>query len=565
MAEVINMPRLSDTMEEGTVATWLKNVGDAVSEGDILAEIETDKATMEFESFNEGVLLHIGIQEGETAKVDTLLAIIGEEGEDIADLISGDNASAKADKSTDDSEERDTSNKDEGESSDENENSPDVNDSNAGSKVPEGVIVVTMPRLSDTMEEGTVATWLKGIGDEVAEGDILAEIETDKATMEFESFQSGTLLHIGIQEGETAKVDALLAIIGPAGTDVSEIAKEQKTAASKNTPKTESKKEPTKTESKEGNSKMPPKAKSNATPSSGSSSSPTVITSGGRVIASPLAKKIAEEKGINLTEVKGSGENGRIVKSDVENFVPGNNTAGSTVQQFVATGEESYEEVDNSQMRKAIAKSLGKSKFTAPHYYLNVEMNMENMMNFRGQFNQLPDTKVSYNDIIIKATAIALKQHPQVNSQWFDDKMRLNHHVHIGVAVAVPDGLVVPVVEFANEKSLQQINAEVKVLAGKARDKKLKPDEMSGSTFTISNLGMFGITDFTSIINQPNSAILSVGAIVEKPVVKEGQIVVGHTMKLTLACDHRTVDGATGAQFLQTLRTYIENPVLMLA
>lgn len=548
MAEVINMPRLSDTMEEGTVATWLKSVGDKVEEGDILAEIETDKATMEFESFNEGVLLHIGIEEGQTAKVDTLLAIIGEEGEDISGLLNGDASAKEEDASTSDSSDSEDNAEATAEDDTQEESSSDV---------PEGVIVVTMPRLSDTMEEGTVATWLKSVGDMVEEGDILAEIETDKATMEFESFQSGTLLHIGINEGETAKVDALLAIIGPEGTDVSGVIKSGG-APAKSAPKKEEKKE----EKKEA-----PKASKENTTSAPKAAVPakattTTSTNGGRIFVSPLAKKIAEEKGINLAQVKGTGENGRIVKSDVENFTP---SAGVSVQQFVATGEESFEEIENSQMRKAIARGLGKSKFTAPHYYLNVEFNMENMMSFRKQFNTQPDTKVSFNDMIIKATSIALKQHPQVNSQWFDDKMRLNHHVHIGVAVAVPDGLVVPVVEFANEKSLQQINAEVKTLAGKARDKKLTIPEMEGSTFTISNLGMFGITDFTSIINQPNSAILSVGAIVEKPVVKNGQLAVGHTMKLTLACDHRTVDGATGAQFLQTLKTYIENPVLMLA
>lgn len=536
MAEVINMPRLSDTMEEGTVATWLKQVGDVVAEGDILAEIETDKATMEFESFNDGVLLHIGIQEGETAKVDTLLAIIGEAGEDISGLLNGD-ASAK------------------GETAPTIEASEDpaatVEETEITTELPAGVTVVTMPRLSDTMEEGTVASWLKQIGDEISEGDILAEIETDKATMEFESFQSGALLYIGIPEGETAKVDALLAIVGPAGTDVSGIAANYKDA--KSAVKAEPKKTaPAPKEAVEVAKKNAPQT--------------TSISSTGRIFVSPLAKKIAEEKGINLAQVKGSGENGRIVKSDVENFTPASVSAssGMTVPQFVATGEESFEEIENSQMRKAIARSLSNSKFNAPHYYLNVEFNMENMMSFRKQFNQLPNTKVSYNDMIIKAVSIALKQHPQVNSQWFDDKMRLNHHVHIGVAVAVPDGLVVPVVQFANEKSLQQINGEVKELAGKARDKKLKLNEMEGSTFTISNLGMFGITDFTSIINAPNSAILSVGAIVEKPVVKDGQLAVGHTMKLTMACDHRTVDGATGAQFMQTLKMYIENPVLML-
>lgn len=550
MAEVINMPRLSDTMEEGTVATWLKKVGDKVEEGDILAEIETDKATMEFESFNEGVLLHIGIEEGKTAPVDTLLAIIGEEGEDISGLLSGggDTAVAKEEPAA-------------------QESAPEAPAQEAeapseAAALPEGVVVVTMPRLSDTMEEGTVATWLKKVGDTVSEGDILAEIETDKATMEFESFNEGTLLHIGLEEGSTAKVDALLAVLGPAGTDVSGVVSNFQSGGA-----------PTKKEApkKEAPKKEMPKAaeKKTETPIAATSSSSLASTSSssGRVFASPLAKKIAQEKGINLAQVKGTGENGRVVKADVENFVPGaaSGMASAGVPQFVATGEESFEEIENSQMRKAIARGLSNSKFNAPHYYLNVEFNMENMMSFRKQFNQLPNTKVSYNDMVIKAVALALKQHPQVNSQWFDDRMKINHHVHIGVAVAVPDGLVVPVVNFANEKSLPQINAEVKELAGKARDKKLTLPEMEGSTFTISNLGMFGITDFTSIINQPNSAILSVGAIVEKPVVKDGQVVPGHTMKLTMACDHRTVDGATGAQFLQTLKTYIENPVLMLA
>lgn len=544
MAEVINMPRLSDTMEEGTVATWLKKVGDKVEEGDILAEIETDKATMEFESFNEGVLLHIGIEEGKTAKVDTLLAIIGEEGEDITALLSGgESASAKEEAAPVTAAVTE-------------EAAPTAAET---APLPEGVVVITMPRLSDTMEEGTVATWLKKEGDTVEEGDILAEIETDKATMEFESFNSGTLLYIGLQEGSTAKVDALLAVIGPSGTDVSGVVKNFK--AGGDAPKAEAPKAaPAKKE-------MP---KAAAPKKTESPKATATAVNGGRIFVSPLAKKIAEEKGINLAQVQGSGENGRIVKSDVEDFVPGNAGAGAGIAstgipQFVATGEESFEEVENSQMRKAIARGLSNSKFNAPHYYLNVEFNMENMMSFRKQFNLLPDTKVSYNDMIIKAVALALKQYPQVNSQWFDDRMKLNHHVHIGVAVAVPDGLVVPVVNFANEKSLQQINAEVKELAGKARNKKLTMQEMEGSTFTISNLGMFGITDFTSIINQPNSAILSVGAIVSKPVVKDGHVVPGHTMKLTMACDHRTVDGATGAQFLQTLKNYIESPVLMLA
>ncbi|WP_452601886.1 pyruvate dehydrogenase complex dihydrolipoamide acetyltransferase [Pontimicrobium sp. MEBiC06410] len=540
MATVINMPRLSDTMEEGTVATWLKKVGDKVEEGDILAEIETDKVTMEFESFNEGTLLHIGVEEGDTAAVDTLLAIIGEEGEDISGLLKGD--TTETDETPEKTEYTTSTAKEE--------------ETTETAELPEGVVVVTMPRLSDTMEEGTVATWLKKVGEEVEEGDILAEIETDKATMEFESFNAGTLLHIGLKEGDSAKVDALLAIIGPKGTDVSSVAKNFKIegdSASKEvkaeTPKQEAKTETPKAEAKS-------EVKSDAVQNN---------TSNGRIFVSPLAKKMAEEKGINLSLVQGTGENGRIVKRDIENFVPVAATQSSApVAKFVASGQEDTDEVKHSQMRKVIAKRLAESKFTAPHYYLNVEFDMENAMAFRAQYNSIPDIKISYNDMIVKACALALRQHPQVNSQWFADKMQLNNHVHIGVAVAVEDGLVVPVVKFANEQSLPQIGAAVKDFAGRARKKKLTPQEMEGSTFTISNLGMFGIESFTSIINQPNSAILSVGAIVAKPVVKNGQVVAGNTMKLTLACDHRTVDGATGAQFLQTLKGYIENPVTML-
>ncbi|WP_452219561.1 pyruvate dehydrogenase complex dihydrolipoamide acetyltransferase [Lacinutrix salivirga] len=560
MAEVINMPRLSDTMEEGTVATWLKKVGDKVEEGDILAEIETDKATMEFESFNEGVLLHIGIQEGETAKVDTLLAIIGDEGEDISGLLNGSASNEEDDEANNAENKSETSNTESQEGKEESNSENDKETStNESQELPEGVTVVTMPRLSDTMEEGTVATWLKKVGDTVEEGDILAEIETDKATMEFESFQSGTLLHIGLDEGDTAKVDSLLAIIGPEGTDVSNIAKNFK--AEGDSPKKE---EATKEAAPKTETKNKEKTTSSvAEESKKAQSKPTTSESNGRILASPLAKKMAEEKGIDLNQVSGTGENGRIIKRDIENFTPSAQSA-ATVGKFVPSGQEDFDEVVNSNMRKAIAKNLAKSKFTAPHYYLNVEFDMENAMAFRAQYNSIPDIKISYNDMIVKACALALKQHPQVNSQWFDDKMKLNNHVHIGVAVAVPDGLLVPVVRFANDQSLPQIGAAVREYAGKARNKKLGLDEMEGSTFTISNLGMFGIESFTSIINQPNSAILSVGAIVEKPVVKNGQVVPGNTMKLTLACDHRTVDGATGAQFLQTLKGYIENPVTML-
>ena len=402
-----------------------------------------------------------------------------------------------------------------------------------------------------------MATWLKKVGDKVSEGDILAEIETDKATMEFESFNEGTLLYVGINEGESAPVDSILAILGPEGTDVSGIIANFKSGGTVAAPKQEEK-AVVKTETTNNQQQ-------------------TTNNSDSRIFASPLAKKIAQDKGINLAQVKGSGENGRIVKSDVENFTPSTvsnavtssgvegSQASSTVKPFVPAGEIFQEEIKNSQMRKTIARRLGESKFTAPHYYLTIEVVMDEAMKSRAVINTVPDTKVSFNDMVVKACAMALKKHPQVNSQWREDAMIINHHVNIGVAVAVEDGLVVPVLNFTDQMSLSQIGAAVKDLAGKAKNKKLTPAEMEGSTFTVSNLGMFGIQSFTSIINQPNSAILSVGAIEEKPVVKNGQIVVGNTMTVTLACDHRTVDGASGAQFLQTLRQFLENPVTMLA
>ncbi|MEK9516475.1 MAG: dihydrolipoamide acetyltransferase family protein, partial [Flavobacteriaceae bacterium] len=421
--------------------------------------------------------------------------------------------------------------------------------------MPEGVEVITMPRLSDTMEEGTVAKWNKKVGDPVNEGDILAEIETDKATMEFESFYSGTLLYIGLEEGQSAAVDSVLAAIGKEGTDPEAV----KAAIASSAVSVGQAEEP-KAEvvlAAVAEQKQTPK------PELAVAQSPIVANENhnGRLIASPLAKKLAEEKGISLQQVKGSGDGGRIIKRDIENF---KGSAGGLAVASGPKGVESVTELANSSMRKAIAKRLSASKFSAPHYYLGVELNMDNAIAFRQQFNTLPDTKISFNDIVLKAVALALKEHPQVNSQWFDDKVVQNHHVHLGVAVAVEDGLVVPVLKFTDEMDLRQIGVTVKDYALRARDKKLTPAEMDGSTFTVSNLGMFGIQEFTSIINQPNSAILSVGAIEKKPVVKEDAIVVGNTMKLTLACDHRTVDGATGAQFLQSLRLYIENPIRLL-
>lgn len=547
MAELINMPRLSDTMEEGTVAKWFKQVGDTVKEGDILAEIETDKATMEFESFQEGELLHIGIEEGGTAPVDSLLAIIGEKGEDIKSMLAGNSDTAAqtteevattvvaAATATEDA----------------------VEEKAEILPIPEGLEVITMPRLSDTMEEGTVAKWNKKVGDAVNEGDILAEIETDKATMEFESFFSGTLLYIGLEAGESAPVDAVLAAIGKKGTDPAAVKAAITASAANDLPASSAQPEAPTAPALVAEKKETPQPASVKV----QSPAPAPVSQNGRLIASPLAKKMAEEKGISLQQVAGSGDGGRIIKRDIENFK--GSVGGYAVSQG-PKGVESITELANSSMRKAIAKRLSASKFSAPHYYLSVELDMDHAIAFRQQFNTLPETKISFNDIILKAVALSLKEHPQVNSQWFDDKIILNQHVHLGVAVAVEDGLVVPVLKFTDEMDLRNIGHTVKDYALRARDKKLTPAEMDGSTFTVSNLGMFGIQEFTSIINQPNSAILSVGAIEKKPVVKEEAIVVGNTMKLTLACDHRTVDGATGAQFLQTLRSYIENPIRLL-
>ena len=576
MAEVIKMPRLSDTMEEGVVAQWLKKVGDKVSEGDILAEIETDKATMEFESFYDGTLLHIAIDEGVAANVDSLLCIIGEEGEDISSLISTDSnvieetSNSQLDlvdqiNKQEQINEEVISNKETEESAlSDSEN--DIQNETLAISDDVHVEYIKMPRLSDTMEEGTISSWLKNVGDDISEGDILAEIETDKATMEFESFYSGKLVHIGVSEGETVKVDDLIAIISDGDVDVKQLLgdyenNDNSTLKSDKNPTTDSNVH--ENDSIEVSNNLEARIEVNA--------------SDARIIASPLAKKIAAEKNIDLSTVQGSGDNGRIIKSDLDN-VKSNVVeekqiiieetskkiqTAPTVKNLIK-GEESYEDVKNTSMRNAIAKRLSQSKFSAPHYYLSVEFNMDNAIAFREQYNSIPDTKISFNDIVIKACAAALKRHPQVNSQWLEDSIRLNHHVHIGVAVGVEDGLVVPVIKFADQETLHSINSKVRDYAVRAKSKKLRPDEIEGSTFTVSNLGMFGIQEFTSIINHPNSAILSVGAINKKPVVINDKIVVSNTMKLTLACDHRSVDGVTGSLFLETLKGFIENPVTIL-
>lgn len=540
MAEVITMPRLSDTMTDGKVAKWHKKVGDKVKEGDILAEIETDKAVQDFESETEGTLLYIGVEEGASAPVDSILAIIGKEGEDISSLKGGATSEAAAIP-----EEHKTEN-----NVTDVETTEPVEKETASAEIPEGVEVITMPRLSDTMSEGKVAKWHKNVGDAVKEGDILAEIETDKAVQDFESEVDGTLLYQGVAEGDASPVDTVLAIIGPAGTDVSAIVagggKPQAVPAAQ-------------------------KSQENAVAAKDVSQPAVAASSSDRVAISPLARKMAEDKGIDIHALQGSGENGRIVKKDIENFTPAAATAPKAAQpaaapaqaavNFVA-GEDS--ETPNSQMRNIIAKRLAESKFTAPHYYLMVEISMDKAIEARKEINSLPDTKVSFNDMIIKAVAMALRKHPQVNSSWAGDKIVHHGNINVGVAVAVPDGLVVPVLKNTDFMNYNQISASVKDMASRAKTKALKANEMEGSTFSVSNLGMFGIETFTSIINQPNSAILSVGGIVEKPVVKDGQIVVGNTMKLSLACDHRVIDGATGAQFLQTLRTYLEQPLTLL-
>jgi len=531
MAEVITMPRLSDTMTEGKVAKWHKKVGDAVNEGDILAEIETDKAVQDFESEVSGTLLYIGVEEGGQAPVDAVLAVIGNQGEDISSLIGGNAPAAKPEEAP------------------AAEAAPVQETAAAASaEIPAGVEVINMPRLSDTMTEGKVAKWHKSVGDTVKEGDILAEIETDKAVQDFESEFDGTLLYQGVGEGDAAPVDKILAIIGPAGTDVSAIVSgggAPKVAA----PATE--------------------VKTVAAASADKTAVSAATLEGDRVAISPLAKKIAQDKGIDIHTLQGTGENGRIVKRDVENYQPAAKPAAvaksaapaAAMVNFVA-GETT--ETPNTQMRNVIAKRLSESKFNAPHYYLTVEINMDKAIEARKEINSLPDTKISFNDMVIKATALALRKHPQVNSSWAGDKIIHHGNINVGVAVAVPDGLVVPVLKNTDFMNYMQISAAVKDMASRAKTKALKANEMEGSTFSISNLGMFGIETFTSIINQPNSAILSVGAIIEKPIVKNGQIVVGNTMKLSLACDHRVIDGATGAQFLQTLRTYLENPLTQL-
>ena len=545
MAEVVKMPKMSDTMTEGVIAKWHKKVGDKVNSGDLLAEVETDKATMDFESYQDGTLLYIGPKEGEAVPVDAVIAVLGEEGEDFQALLSGGDAAPAQEKEAVEQKTEEVSGQ---ESSGNTVTAEDL-----------GVTVITMPLLSDTMKEGVIAQWNFKVGDTIKSDDAIADVETDKATMEVTAYADGTLLYVGLEAGEAAKVNDIIAVVGPAGTDVTPLLNQPKAAA----PKTESKED-----------KKEDKAAEAASVASTSTASSTSDDS--RVKASPLARKIAKEKGINLNDIKGSADGGRIVKKDVENFVPAAKAESTPVQEASKSetktislptfvGEEKYTESNVSQMRKTIARRLGESLFTAPHFYLTVSIDMDNAIAARTQINEVAPVKVSFNDMVIKAVAVALKQHPAVNSSWQGDKIRFNQHTNIGVAMAVEDGLLVPVVRFADGKSLSHISAEVKDFAGKAKSKKLTPADWEGSTFTVSNLGMFGIDEFTSIINSPDGAILSVGAIQQIPVVKNGAVVPGNVMKLTLGCDHRVVDGATGAQFLQTLKGLLEAPIRLLA
>ena len=544
MAEAILMPRLSDTMTEGVIAAWHKKVGDTVKKGDLLAEVETDKATMELESYQDGVLLHIGTPNGGKLQVNDLLAIFGKAGEDISALIAqhaggaakpADNVQPVAEKK---------------------EAAPAPAPS-AALDVSAMEEVVLMPRLSDTMTEGVIAGWQKNVGDTVKKGEVLADIETDKATMELESYKDGVLLYQGAKAGEKILVNELLCIIGKPGLDVEAIVAAVKTGGktTEEGPQTTEKK----AEAASGSVNTQPVAAPVAE-----------VVNDGRIFASPLAKKVASEKGIDLRYVKGSGDNGRITKTDIDNYTPASAVASeqtASVSKAVAaasTGVESFEEVPVSQMRKTIARRLSESLFTAPHFYLTMSIDMDAAVAARIKINEVAPVKVSFNDMVLKATALALKQHPKVNSSWLGDKIRYNHHINIGVAVAVEDGLLVPVVRFADTKSLSQIGAEVKIFAQKAKDKKLQPADWEGSTFTISNLGMFGIDQFTAIINPPDSCILAVGGISQVPVVKNGQVVPGNVMKVTMSCDHRAVDGATGSAFLQTLKSLLEEPLRML-
>ncbi len=541
MAVKILMPKMSDTMTEGVIATWHKKIGDTVKKNELLAEIETDKATMEYEAEIAGTVLHLA-PEKTAVPIDGLIAIIGNPNEDFSALLNGGTSIQKTTIQ---------------ETTPQETKIAETTTSVATTITITNAKVITMPKMSDTMTEGVVANWTKKVGDFVKKNEVLAEIETDKATMEYESYEQGTLLYVAVEKGQAVKIDDLLCIVGEAGADYKTLiaqfnANKGGAVIQNEAPKTE-----VQSTSNANVAQNTPSQASNAND---------------RIKISPLAKKMAEDKGFDIHKITGSGENGRIIKQDIDNYKPAQeispkydappkNTVSAT---NVSIGQEQYEEIPVSQMRKTIAKRLAESKFTAPHFYLTMAIEMDKAIEARNQMNTVPNVKISFNDMVVKATAMALKQHPAVNSAWLGDKIRINHHVHIGVAVAVEDGLLVPVIRFADQKSLSQISAETKDLAGKAKNKKLQPADWSGNTFSISNLGMFGIDEFTAIINPPDACILAVGAIQETVIVKDGQMKAGNIMKVTLSCDHRVVDGATGSAFLKSLKDLLEAPVKML-
>ncbi len=550
MAEVIRMPRLSDTMAEGVIVAWNKKVGDKVKPGDVLADVETDKATMELESYNEGTLLYIGVEAGKAAKVDGVLAVVGKEGEDYKAALEAASSGTAAPA---------TPAAEAPSAPVEEKVAPAKANAAPSPKValPAGAKEIRMPLLSDTMTEGKIISWSKKIGDAVKADDVLAEVETDKATMEVVGYEEGTLLYIGVEAGKAAKINEIIAIVGKPGTDVTAYIAAENSGANAAT-------------SAPAASDSAPKT---VTTQAATTEIAAASTENGRIKASPLAKKIAAEKGIDLSALQGSGDGGRVVKKDVDEFVPGKTATtapaaskapSAAVQAFTAATEEGHTDTPLTQMRKTIARRLGESKFSAPHFYLTMEINMDQAIAARAAMNEVSAVKISFNDMLIKACASSLLLHPDVNSSWMGDFIRHNHHIHIGSAVAMPEGLIVPVIKFANQKSLSQIASEAKELYTKARDKKLQPAEFSGNTFTISNLGMMDIEEFTAIINPPDSCILAVGKIKEIVVKKGEGFAVTNVMKLTLSCDHRSVDGAVGAAFLQTLKKFMENPVTML-
>lgn len=561
MAEVILMPRLSDTMTEGVIAAWHKKVGDTVKKGDLLAEVETDKATMELESYKDGTLLHIGTDKGGKLQVNDLLAIIGNKGEDISGLLKENGAAAAAKAGQPKAEEP----KQEPKKEEAKKEEPKPQQGSAPaidiSKMEE---VILMPRLSDTMTEGVIASWHKNVGDQVKKGEVLADIETDKATMELESYKEGKLLYVGAKQGEKIQVNDLLAIIGGDNVNVDKIVAAAKSGGGTQ-PAPSDKDVHAPAESNAEQLAMV-KRSQEATPKEEPGEAP--VDGDTRIKASPLARRLAAEKGIDISQVHGSGDNGRITKRDIDNFVPSKKQAPAPAvapqPAKAPAGEVSFEDVPVSQMRKVIAKRLAESKFSSPHFYLTIAIDMDNAVAGRTRLNEVSPVKISFNDLVLKACAVALRLHPKVNSSWMGDNIRYNHHINIGVAVAVEEGLLVPVVRSADIKSLSQIANEVKEFAKKAKDKKLQPSDWEGNTFTISNLGMFGIDEFTAIINPPDACILAVGAIQQVPVVKNGAVVPGNIMKVTLSCDHRVVDGATGSAFLQTLQGLLQEPLRML-